>query len=64
MLRPMKQPKFITPTEVARELRVSKPTVVRWCQNGTLPASRFGHQWRINRVDYDAFLAAAKSEPS
>lgn len=53
-------PTYVTAGEVAAELRVSRPTVIRWCQNGTLPASQFGSRWRILAADFEAFKAAAK----
>lgn len=55
---------FVTVSEVAAELRVSRPTVVRWCQTGALPASRFGNRYRIELEDYEAFKAEAKVSAS
>jgi excisionase family DNA binding protein len=41
----------LTVKEVAAYLRVSRVTVWRWCQRGTLPALRVGRNWRIHRDD-------------
>jgi excisionase family DNA binding protein len=41
----------LTVKEVAVYLRVSRVTVWRWCQQGTLPALRVGRNWRIHRDD-------------
>jgi len=41
----------LTVKEVAIYLRVSRVTVWRWCQRGTLPALRVGRNWRIHRED-------------
>lgn len=30
-------------------LGLSRPTVLKLCQNGELPAVKFGTQWRISR---------------
>ncbi len=42
---------MLTVREVADYLRVSRVTVWRWCQEGILPASRIGRNWRIRRDD-------------
>ena len=45
------QNEVLTVKEVATYLRVSRVTVWRWCQRGTIPAFRVGHNWRIRRED-------------
>ena len=42
---------LLTVAEVARYLRVSRATVWRWCQEGSLPAFRVGRVWRIRKQD-------------
>lgn len=42
---------LLTVQEVAIYLRVSRVTVWRWCQQGVIPASRFGRNWRIRQRD-------------
>lgn len=50
------QNELLTVREVATYLRVGRVTVWRWCQEGTLPASRLGRSWRIHRRDLSCFL--------
>ena len=45
------QKEILTVREVADYLRVSRVTIWRWCQEGILPASRIGRNWRIRRDD-------------
>lgn len=40
-------PKFLTPEEYAKELRISPSQVRRLCQAGKIPAVKVGGQWRI-----------------
>ena len=47
----MLKKEILTVREVADYLRVSRVTVWRWCQEGTIPASRIGRNWRIRRDD-------------
>jgi len=47
---------YLTPDEVAAELRISTETVRRACRSGELKASRFGRQFRILRADLNAYL--------
>ena len=42
---------LLTAQEVAKELRVSDATVVRWCRKGKMPALKAGKAWRISRED-------------
>jgi putative molybdopterin biosynthesis protein len=48
---------WLTPEEVAAELRVSLDTVYRLIRSATLPALEVGGQYRIARTDLDAFTA-------
>jgi excisionase family DNA binding protein len=50
------QNELLTVREVATYLRVGRVTVWRWCQEGTIPASRLGRSWRIHRNDLSSFL--------
>jgi len=49
--------KLLTLEEIAKELRVSKRTVVRWVQQGVLSAYRIG---TVIRVPEDAFQKMLK----
>jgi excisionase family DNA binding protein len=56
------RPRFLTPTEVAEELRVSSMTVYRLIKSGELRAARIGKSYRIREDDVDAYLAARFSD--
>lgn len=47
---------YITPEEIAEELRVSVKAVYTWLRKGTVRGIKVGKVWRIRRVDYDYFL--------
>lgn len=48
--------RFLTPAEVADELRVSSMTVYRLIKSGELRAARIGKSYRIREDDVDAYL--------
>ena len=54
------QNELLTVKEVAGYLRVSRVTVWRWCQQGVIPASQVGRNWRIHRDDLLHLLAPAQ----
>jgi excisionase family DNA binding protein len=45
--RPLSEVRFLTVSEVAALMRVSKMTVYRLVHNGELPAVRFGRSFRV-----------------
>jgi len=47
---------WLTPDEVADELRVTRRAVYRWLQSGRLQAAKAGRVWRIRRKDLEEFL--------
>ena len=47
--------KLLTIKEVARYLRVSERSILRYIEDGRLRASRIG-QWRIKESDLEKFL--------
>lgn len=48
---------FLTLADVAKPLRVSKPTVKRAVEKQGLPALRLGERvWRFSRVDVEAWI--------
>ena len=57
----MLKEELLTVKEVADYLRVSRVTIWRWCQEGTLPASRVGRNWRIRRDDLLQLLNEGQS---
>ena len=50
--------RFLTVSEVARQLRVSNMTVYRLLKAGQLPAVRVGRGYRIREQDVMAYLEA------
>jgi excisionase family DNA binding protein len=54
-------PKFLTVNEVAEVLRVSKITIWRYIEAGTLPAYKVGRDWRIEQSEFDKFLESRRS---
>lgn len=56
MASELKDPKFLTVTEVAAMVRVSKMTVYRLVHNGELPAVRVGRSFRVSEDDVDEYL--------
>lgn len=41
---------ILTVQEVANYLKMSRSTIWRWCNKGTLPAFKVGRSWRIRRI--------------
>ena len=56
------RPRFLTPAEVAEQLRVSSMTVYRLIKSGELRAARIGKSYRISEDDVDAYLQARFSD--
>lgn len=54
---------FLTVDEIAKELRVSWKTVVKFIQNGELPAIKVGRNYRILKSDYQDFLKRQHIQP-
>lgn len=57
----MSERNWLTPPEVASELRLGKSTVYRMVETGQLPGVRIGKCVRIPREELDAFLQKALS---
>ena len=56
---------YLSPTDAAALLSVSRDSVLRAIKRGDLPALTYGRLVRISRDDLDAFIAAhsTKAEP-
>ncbi|TGQ67325.1 DNA-binding protein [Mesorhizobium sp. M00.F.Ca.ET.186.01.1.1] len=52
--------KWITTTQLAKELQVSDRTIRYWAINGEIPAHRLGRQLRFHRHEIDAWLSSKK----
>jgi excisionase family DNA binding protein len=53
--------RFLKPEDIARELDVKVETVQGWCRTKKLPAYKIGGEYRIERSDYEAFLAKRRT---
>lgn len=52
-------PEFLTVHEVAKRLRVHPATVRRWINEGVIPATRVGRDYRIPADSIEALLGAS-----
>jgi excisionase family DNA binding protein len=57
-----RETRFVTVTEVAELMRVSKMTVYRLIKQGDLPAVRIGRGFRIREEDVHRFLDSRYTE--
>jgi excisionase family DNA binding protein len=55
--------KFLTVSEVAKSLRVTRQAVYRWLEDGDLRGYKFGRVVRIPQSDFDRFLAESEIQP-
>lgn len=58
------RPRFLTPAEVADELRVSAMTVYRLIHSGELGAVRIGRSFRVSSRDLEHFIECRRSDGS
>lgn len=49
--------------EVAAYLQISKDLIYRWAQEGRIPVSKLGSQWRFNRQEIDDWARAQRPFP-
>lgn len=61
---PPEPPEWLTPQEVAAQMRVSKMTVSRLIHSGQLPATRVGRSMRIKSKDWSSYLRKNQVEPT
>ena len=52
-----KDQELLTLAEAAAYLRVHRRTMSRLLQQGVLPGTKIGRQWRVRKADLDALLA-------
>lgn len=50
-------PAYLSPSQIATELAVSRDTVLRAIHRGDLPAVSYGRTFRVSRDALDAFIA-------
>ena len=53
--------RFIKVEDIAKELDVEPETVREWIRAKKLPAYKIGREYRIERSDYEAFLAKRRT---
>ena len=53
---------MLTPAAIARQVGVSKRTVLRWIERGDLPAFRIGSVTRIELTEFERFLARHRAQ--
>lgn len=46
----------LTPEEIAKEWKIELRNVRDWCRTGKLKAYKLERQWRVKRVDWEAFI--------
>lgn len=49
----MDEDELLSVEEMTRILKVSRPTIQRWCRDHKLPAAKIGKAYRIRREDLD-----------
>lgn len=53
--------RWLSPTDIARQLGCSNDTVLRAIARGDLTAVRYGRLFRVNPTDLDRFLTRYRS---
>lgn len=52
----MKQSKWLTIDELAEYLKLGRTKLYRLAQEGDIPASKVGNQWRFDRNEIDEWM--------
>jgi len=60
----MDRTKWLTIDELAEYLKMGRTKLYRMAQEGDLPASKVGNQWRFDRDRIDAWMNDKMSAPS
>ena len=55
----MKHDEIMTVEEVAKYLRLKPQTVYKWAQQGDIPATKLGKEWRFRRKILDEWIDAS-----
>jgi excisionase family DNA binding protein len=56
--------RVLTVAEAAAYLRVSRATMWRWCQAQRVPATKIGHEWRIDADGLRVLVTRRPAEPA
>jgi len=52
--------KWMKVREVAAYLQISKDLIYKWAQQGVIPVSKIGNQWRFNREEVDDWVKSQR----
>jgi excisionase family DNA binding protein len=55
--------KWLTLDELAEYLKLSRAKLYRMAQEGRIPASKIGSQWRFDREEVDAWARSQRPRP-
>ena len=55
---------YYTLQEIADQLKVNYRMVYRWVRAGTLPAYKFGSEWRVTETDIEKFIEERRFGPA
>jgi excisionase family DNA binding protein len=50
------KPQYLSLQEMAKQLKVSERTIIRWVRSGELRAFRLGHVTRVTKEDFEKCL--------
>ena len=56
----METDKWLTLDELAKYLKLSRTKLYRMAQEGGIPASKIGAQWRFNREEIDDWVTSQR----
>lgn len=56
--------KWLTIDELAEYLKLSQTKLYRMAQDGEIPASKIGSQWRFNRMEIDDWAKSQRPDRS
>jgi len=55
---------WLSVEEIAAHLKVSKESIYRWLDKGTIPAHRVGKQWRFRTTEVDDWVVSGGASDS
>ncbi|GBE14066.1 helix-turn-helix domain protein [bacterium BMS3Abin14] len=58
----METDKWLTLDELAEYLKLSRTKLYRMAQEGEIPASKIGTQWRFNRQEIDDWVTSQRPD--
>ncbi len=58
----METDKWLTLDELAEYLKLSRTKLYRMAQEGEIPASKIGAQWRFNRKEIDDWVSSQRPD--